>query len=690
MTTVALAALLLLTTVLVYAPVAGFEFLTYDDPDYVTRNPWVLQGPSWAGLRWAFLNDGHASNWHPLTWLSHMLDVRWFGLEAGRHHLVNAALHALDAALLFVALRALTRALWSSALVAALFALHPLRVESVAWISERKDLLAGLFFCLLLLAYSRHARRPDLASDALLLALLALGLMAKPMLVSVPFVLLLLDWWPLGRFRGGTAEAPLVGSIDRGRSGRGLLLEKLPLLLLAALSSAVTLWSQERGGSLHSLETIPLSARLANAPLACVGYLSRSFWPAGLAYFYPHASLVAPERPSWDLRAFAALALLLGVSVLAWRLRRSRPWLLVGWLWFLGMLAPVIGLVQVGEQSRADRYAYLPLVGLQLALVWSARELVARVPRLRLAAGLAAVAVLLACALATRAQLRHWKDSEALYTRAIEVTEENYAARVGLANVFAERGELDRARRWNEEALAIHPDYVPALYDLALLEQHAGQAERAIELYRRALERLPDFSAARLNLGSLLAERGEDVDAALEFEGVLELVPDHPDAHFNLAQLLLKHGELEKAVEHLELAVRARADHAAAWERLGVAREAQGRDADAIAALRSAVGAGGTASAARLLAWILATSPEDSLRDGPEALRLARRIASQTNRADAALLQTLAAALAENGDFARAADAQARALELLPAGQRAEAHARLELYRAERPYRHFH
>jgi tetratricopeptide (TPR) repeat protein len=705
---VVLACLLVASVAVTYAPATGFESVSYDDPDYVFQNPLVRQGLTWEGLHWALTSRAHASNWHPLTWLSHMLDVELFGLDAGRHHRTSVALHALNGVLLLLALRALTGQLWPAALCAFLFALHPLRVESVAWISERKDLLAGTFFCLLLLCWARHARQGAWGGAYLgALALFALGLAAKPMLVSAPFVLLLLDAWPLSRIAGqrpaspastATPSAPTPipspapthpGMTAGSRAGHRVWLEKLPLLLLAAGSCLVTLQSQKQGGALSSLESVPLGARIANAPLACLSYLGSFFWPSGLCYFYPHPALLFPERSPWSAGALGAALLLLALSGLALRQRRARPWLAVGWSWFLVMLLPVIGLVQVGEQARADRYAYLPLIGIQLALAWSALELAARRPRLRPLLAGSALAALLLLAGASRRQLAHWQDSEALYARAIAVSDGNYAARVGLANLRARAGDPGAARQLYEEALAIHPRYAPALYGLALLEQEAGRSGRALELYRAALASLPGLSAARVNMGRLLAQRGEVVEAALEFERVLELEPGQPDASFNLAQLLLGHGELEAARAHLWQAVAARPDFAAAWERLGATEEALGRHAQALDALRRAASAADQAGAARLLAWILATAAEDELRDGAEARRWAHSALAARAR-DPGALEALAAALAEQGDFGGAGALQEQALALLAPGEQAEARARLELYRAGRPFRHGH
>ena len=671
---------LLAAVLATYAEVGGFEFVRYDDLDYVRDNPAVNRGLSWPGLRWAF-GATHASNWHPLTWIAHMLDVELFGLAPGGHHWSNVLLHALAAALCFLALRALSARTWPAALVAAFFALHPLRVESVAWVSEKKDVLAGCAFFALLWAYARYARAPDGRRYALVLLALVLGLLAKPMLVSAPFVLLLLDVWPLARTRP-LAAAPAAPAVLVQRRA----LDKLPLFLLAGVSCAVTVWCQRAGGSLNTLEALPLAARLANAPLAVVRYLGHFVWPSGLAYFYPHAGLVDELASPWSGAALAALAFVLVLCALAFVVRRRLPALFVGWFWFLGMLVPVIGIVQVGEQALADRYAYLPAVGLQLALVFGLAELAQRRARLRAPLCAAAGVALLACGLASARQARAWHDSESLFRHALALTTHNYPAWHGLANELAEQGHIAEARAGYEQALAIHPRYGPALYGLGLLEQRHGDPERALELYRRATEALPGLAAAHLNLGSLLARRGEVVAAAQAFERVLALVPAHPDAHFNLAQLLFVNGRPAEAREHLERVVQVVPAHTPAWEKLGEVHLRLEQRAEARAALERAVRDPSRADAARLLAELLLdeclhAAPEAALRDAARALELARRAAAATERRDPRALEVLAAALAANGEFPRAAEVQEEALPLLAPAQAGRARERAAAYR---------
>jgi len=562
-----------------YAEVGGFDFVSYDDPDYVTANPAVRGGLTWAGLRWAFA-ETHASNWHPLTWLSHMLDVERFGLAPSGHHWTSVALHALAAVLCFLALRALTARGWTSAALAGFFALHPLKVESVAWISERKDVLAGVFFFATLRAYVAHARAPGVGRMLGVTLLFALGLLAKPMLVTLPCLFLLLDLWPLRRFeraQGWRCAARLLG-------------EKLPLFLLAGLSAVVTVHAQRAGGALHALESLPLSARLANAPVAVFGYVERFLWPVDLAYFYPHPALAGSAGTPWTAGAIGALGALVLGTVVALALARRLPAVPIGWLWFLGLLVPVIGIVQVGEQALADRYAYLSTVGLALALLLPLARAVERHARLALPVASVVGLLLAACAVLSARQARTWRNSETLYNHALAVTERNYAAWTGLANELAARGDLVGARKAYGEALALRPSYAPALYSLGLLEQEHGDPERALVLYEEALASLPGLAAAALNLGALHAQRGEDVEAALAFERVLALFPEHPDAHFNLAMLFLRRGQAESARPHLERAVASRPDFRAAWEALARVRAALGDEEGAGEASRRARG----------------------------------------------------------------------------------------------------
>jgi tetratricopeptide (TPR) repeat protein len=545
-----------------YAGALGFDFVRYDDPDYVLDNPHVRGGWTWAGVRWAFTST-HASNWHPLTWLAHMLDVELFGLNPAGHHAASVVWHGLAAGLCYWALRALTARPWPSAFVAALFALHPLRVESVAWISERKDVLAGAAFFSTLGCYARWARGPSVGRALAVAASFALGLLAKPMLVTLPCLLLLLDVWPLARGTGW-------------RALRARVLEKAPLFLLSVLASALTLHAQRSGGALQSLSTLSFEARCANAPLALLRYLAHTFWPLELSYFYPHAYFVEPARAGWNAAALGALLFVLAASAGALALRRRAPAVALGWFWFLGLCVPVLGLVQVGEQALADRYTYLPSVGLAVAFVFPAADALRTRPRLLCAALVASLGFLLTLGTLSARQARVWRNSYTLFDHALALDARNYAAWSARANLFAEAGDVARARADYERALAIVPSYAPALYSLGLLEQEHGDRRRALELYRAALRSQPAFLAAELNLGSVLAQEGASVEAAEAFERVLALDPRNPKAHLNLGLLLLGGAAPREAEEHLRAALESEPELGRAWEALAAAHAAQG------------------------------------------------------------------------------------------------------------------
>jgi tetratricopeptide (TPR) repeat protein len=568
---------LFLGTLLLFSRVLGpeFAFVNYDDPGYVTENARVQQGLSVAGIRWA-LGASVQSNWHPLTWMSHELDVSLFGQNPRGHHATSVLLHALNAALAFLALRRLTGALWPSAWCAALFAWHPLRVESVAWVAERKDVLSGFFFFAALWAYAAyaHARRaePALASAsppppdpaaaapaarksaawrayALALVACALGLMAKPMLVTLPCVLLLLDLWPLRR----------VAAERWPRDLARLALEKVPFFALAAASSAITFFVQKAGGSVT--EALSLPARLANAAVSVARYLGKFAWPADLAVLYPHPG-------SWPVAAVAAAVALLAVlSVGAWTQRRRRPWLAIGWLWCLGMLVPVIGLVQVGLQAMADRYTYLPLFGVTFALVWTFASSPAGVVR----GGGAALGglFLLVCAGRTWAQLGTWQNSETLFTHALAVTRDNYVAHDNRGLHRFKAGRLEEALADYRAALAINPGYLNANNNLghALYEQ--GRAAEALPFFRAALAAQPGNLEVRNNLANALSDLGQ-LDEAMEHYGfVLARDPDHVNALNGSAVVLAQRGELAAAKARIERSLQLAPDNASAHNNLG-------------------------------------------------------------------------------------------------------------------------
>jgi len=548
--------------VLLYGQVAHHEFVTLDDRPYVYENPRVKGGLTAENVAWAF-TAFHEGNWHPLTWLSHMVDAELWGLAPGPHHLTNVLLHALNAVLLFLALVVLTGATWRSALVAALFAVHPLRVESVAWVAERKDLLAGLFWILTLLAYAKYARSPSRGRFASVAALLALGLMAKPMLVTLPLVLLLLDVWPLGRWPEKTLAE--------------LAREKLPLLALSALSSVITAAAQKGGGAVLSLQKIEVGARVANALVSCGAYLLDTVYPARLAVLYPHPALVAAEwASSLFAAAIGAAVLLAGITWGVWRQGRRRPYLTVGWLWYLGTLVPVIGFVQVGIQARADRYTYLPLIGVYIVAAWGLGDLSKRWERSRpfLPAGVGAA--LAALASLTWLQIGTWRDSETLYRHALSVTRNNYLIHNNLAAVLDYEGKPEEAVEEYRRALRAKPNFSYAHFNLGVLLARQGDPQGARQEYELALRYRPSYIEAHNNLAAILSSLGDTAGAEEHYQAVLRIDPDFAVTLYNSGALMLKNGDLAGARAQLEAAVRVNPQDAQALSALATALQRQG------------------------------------------------------------------------------------------------------------------
>jgi protein O-mannosyl-transferase len=586
-------------TLAVYLPVARHGYVNYDDSDYVTANQHVLSGLGWENLVWAF-KTGHASNWHPLTWMSHMLDIQVFGDKPGAEHLVSLAIHIVNTLLLFLLLRRMTGALWRSAMVAALFALHPLHVESVAWISERKDVLSGFFFLLTLGAYVRYAEcrmqkpeggrthhgsritfhvsrfTPIPAWGWYLMSLLwfALGLMSKPMLVTLPFVLLLVDYWPLQRY-GSSA----VGA--RGSFAWRLLVEKAPFFLLAVLSSVVTFIAQQKGGAVST--SLSLGARVANAVVSYMRYIGKMFWPQDLSILYPHPG----HWPAWEVAGAAVL--LLGICAGAILLAQRRPYLAMGWLWFCGTLVPVIGLVQVGIQSMADRYTYLPLIGLFIMVVWGIAELMPDRPWRAKVLMVGGVSLLAACALLTERQIQYWRDSAALFGHAVRVTRDNYLAYNNLGFYLSGQGKTAEAMENYRKSLMINPNYEDALNNLGYALAGQNKYLEAIPLYEAALRVRPNHPEVHNNLGNALSETGRIDEAIRHYLIALKEKPEHADAHNNLGIALAMKGKLDEAIPHFQAAIRIKPNYASAHSNLGNAFAVQRRLDEAIREYREAL-----------------------------------------------------------------------------------------------------
>jgi tetratricopeptide (TPR) repeat protein len=526
-----LALCLALVTLTVYWPGRDTEFINRDDPSYVIGNDHVTHGLSNANVIWAWTSL-ERSNWHPLTWLSLQLDAQLHGVNAQGFRITNVLLHVANVFLLFCAWRRLTGAIGPSALVAGLFALHPLHVESVAWVSERKDVLSTLFWMLTLLAYAHYVETPGIGRYLGVCVAFALGLTAKPMLVTLPFVLLLLDYWPLGRL---------------GRASlRFAVLEKLPLFVLSAVSCAITLLAQGRGQAIAALDEYPFSDRLANALVSYAAYFVQMIWPSDLAVYYPYEHLAYS-----DWRVWASALLLASVTTAAVYQAVRRPFLLVGWLWYIGTLVPVIGLVQVGSQARADRYTYIPLVGVFVMIAWSADEIARRGEGVRRAVWAGATAIVLICSVLTWVQVGYWHDSFALWRHALEVTRPNDVAHGGLGAAYRDAGDFTRAVEEYRRAVSARPDGVHARLNLGWCLFSLRRFEEAAVEFSRVLRTDPDNTGAQFQLGVIAGLAGRSAEAIEWYRKVLRHRPDDLRAHLNLVIELLKRGQREEALRHL-------------------------------------------------------------------------------------------------------------------------------------------
>lgn len=557
------AAFLVAGVAAIYGPVAWYDFVAFDDHHYILQSP-VRKGLTNDGVVWAF-TAFHSGNWHPLTWISHMLDVSLFGLRPGWHHLVSVGLHAANAVMLMVALDRLTGRWPESLVVAAAFAFHPLRVESVAWIAERKDVLSGLFFMVVLLAYERYARHAFSVSRLAIVTLaVAAGLMAKPMLVTLPCVLLLLDWWPLDRLTGHPYRC---------------LLEKIPLFAMAAVSAGVTVLAQ--GEAVSSLHHLPWQIRFGNAAIALLGYLGSTFWPSGLAVLYPYDHAAAMSA-----RVVWAAAVVMATTSVAIAAREWDRAVTVGWLWFCGMLFPVLGLVQVGTQPMADRFTYLPGIGLAIAVIFGgftvARRLVPAaglklgIPRETSLVGKTAVAAAILClAVTARRQVGFWSDTETLWRRAINVTRHNDRALDNLAWTLAEQGRMDEAAEYFAEGLAINPRRPDSANALGLHLLASGKPAAAADTFELAILAEPDLPQSHANLGIALARLGRTAAARAALERSISLDPAFVGGHYNLAQLYFSTGKIDAAERHLQEVVRLDPDHPQAAQALDHLRSLQ-------------------------------------------------------------------------------------------------------------------
>ncbi len=636
-----LALLLALATVAVYLPALHNGFVNFDDDDYVTANHQVQAGLTWDGVRWAFTTF-YAANWHPLTWLSHMTDCTLFGLNPAAHHFVNILIHAANAALLFLLWLRLTGSIWASAWVAALFAWHPLHVESVAWVSERKDVLSTFLALLALLGYADYVRANHRRSYWLAFLCFCLSLMAKPMFVTLPFLLLLLDVWPL--------ERASLGNFD-GRAWNRLVREKIALLVPVVASAMVTYLAQ-RTEAVRTLQQVPVSLRLENALAAMVTYLGQIAYPVGLTVFYP-----LPDKIPW-LITFTAGATLLLITVLVWTQRKKTPCLTVGWLWFLGTLIPVIGLVQVGDAAHADRYLYFPAIGIFIAVAFSARDWAANLPFLKKIFATTAILVLSVCIALTENQIRFWHDSETLFRRALAVTDHNATAHLNLGSALQAKGKTAEAVAEYRAALELDPKLFEADSNLGKLLFEQGNFAAALPWCELAVRLKPDRAALHNNLGLVLAALGRFDEALVQFDQATRLNKTYAIPHFQSGRILLKQGHGIEAVSQLFTALQL--------------------DPDNVQFLL-------------FTARVLASHENSKVRDGATSYALAQHASQLAGPPQPAVLDTLAMSLAELGRFTEAQAAQAQAIEL--AGENhdqedlAAMRIRLALYQSQKAWR---
>lgn len=576
-------AAILVLTIVVYWQIGGHGFV-YDDTEYVSQNPNVQHGINAESIAWAF-TAMHSANWHPLTWLSHALDWQMYGSKPAGHHATNLIFHTANTLLLAWVLYRMTRAVWKSLFVAGLFALHPLHVESAAWVAERKDVLSAFFWFLAMLAYVRYAEKPSFRRYSLVLLAFVLGLLSKPMTVSLPIALLILDYWPLGRFAPKSALS----------AWKPLILEKVPLFALSAASCVITVIAQQSRGAVMMMEDYPFGGRLANAVVAYAKYLAKMIWPSGLAAYYPYVK----SLPAWEIAASAVFLAM--ISVLVVRLSNRFRYLGAGWVWYLVTLVPVIGLVQVGWQSMADRYTYIPLIGAFVMIAWGLPDLANRLlpssvrrPTVGTAFALVGGAVILVLSWFTWKQVSYWKDTPTLWRRALAVTQRNEVANYNFGCYLQDQGKLDEAIAHFTEAVAINPRYVEAYNNLGNAYLQQGKLDHAVRTYSAALRIAPKYPRAHNNLGNALLQQGKVDEAIRSYREALRLDPNYAKAHNNLATALLRQGKTNEALDHYLRAVRISPSFAEAHGNLAAVYSDLGRYAEAWEEVRLCRNYGGT------------------------------------------------------------------------------------------------
>jgi tetratricopeptide (TPR) repeat protein len=630
----------------VYLQLINCDFVNYDDELYLTKNPYIQAGITLKNVIWAF-TTGYASNWHPLTWLSHMLDFKLYGLNPMGHHWTNLQIHIANTLLLFFVLQHMTGAILRSAFVSALFAVHPLHVESVAWIAERKDVLCTFFWILCMYAYVGYVRNPKKKRWYILLIILfPLGLMAKPMIVTLPFVLLLLDFWPLSRFQSIIHEQ----KINVFQAFKTLVWEKTPLFVLTAISCVITFFVQQHGGAVASIQALPLKARAVNAIVSYTSYIGKMIWPSHLAVLYPFRE--------WNPgQVLISGVLLLLISTLAVRTWHRHPYFFVGWLWYLGTLIPAIGLVQVGAQRMADRYTYIPLIGLFIIIAWAMPDILSKWRDRRIVLGTISGVMIILFMICSWFQVHHWKNGATLFTHAVKTTNNNSIAYCELGHALNQHGKRDEAIINLLRSLEINPYYAEAHFELGVTLEAQGNCTAAVKQYLEALRINPNHVKAHNSLGIILAKQGNFKDSVYHYKKALQINPEYPGAYYNLGKIFSAQGKIEEAIFYYQKALYCSSNMTQALYNLS---------------------------------WILATCEDGNYRNGTEAVKLAERLCRITRYKQPLALDALAAAYAETGKFDAAVLTAKKGLKLaLNQGPEELALAlrkRLQLYQTKHSY----
>ncbi len=670
-----------------YEPIRHNGFVNYDDNAYITKNPNVSCGLTLKSAIWAFTKS-HSGNWHPLTWFSHILDCQLFGLNPPGHHLISLLFHVVNALLLFWILTEMTATTWPSAFVAAVFALHTLQVESVAWAAERKTVLSGLFWLLTMATYISYVKRPGTWRYILLFLVYGLCIMTKPMVVTLPFVLLLLDYWPLERFQWGQSIKTTPKKVQGHKISAGrLIIEKIPLLALSGFLSVMTFVAQQRGGAVVKLESIPFDYRISNAFISYIRYVAKMLWPTHLAVFYP-----LPETNFLKATGVACAFLFVLTMGLSIYISRRRRYITVGCLWYAGTLVPVLGLVQVGMQSMADRYMYISMLGLLIVAAWSVKDIIANKFYLKIIATALATAVLLTSIVFTRMQVKHWQNSRTLFEHALKVTENNNLAEAGYGDALFEQGLLDEAAEHLNNSLQIQPGYSTARKNLGKVYLKQEKISEAIQCFNEILKTKKNDAEVFYLLAASFSIQKKYDDAIKYFAKALELEPNYADVHNKIGVALMETGKMNEAIPYLNESLRKNPERAEVYVNLGTAYTQLGQYELAIQNWTRAVQIEpNNAYVLNNLAWILAAIGDVSAQDTNRAIEFARRACELTDYKEAEKLDTLAVTYAAAGKFP---DAVATAEKALNAAKAAgledlarEIQNRLELYQAGRSYR---